>query len=184
MADWDIQPSDDWLRRFFSGIPFLSSTGGIAGRLNDMPRQFDEMRREMERMFEEQFRDIETKVPKELLREYQTFRLGSTGTMAEPLIRSEREPLADVVTSDKEVKVVIEVPGINKENIRINAYDNSLEVTTNDPQRKYHRVIELPPEADIADIETVKSTYKNGILEIVFRKKEQSKPKGKEIKVE
>jgi HSP20 family protein len=218
MADWDIQPSDDWLRRFFSGILFLSSTGGIAGRLNDMPRQFDEMRREMERMFEEQFRDIETKVPKELLREYQTaeggkvrevgplvygysmtigpdgkpkvrefgnvrspFRLGSTGTMAEPLIRSEREPLADVVTSDKEVKVVIEVPGINKENIRINAYDNSLEVTTNDPQRKYHRVIELPPEADI---ETVKSTYKNGILEIVFRKKEQSKPKGKEIKVE
>ena len=218
MADWDIQPSDDWLRRFFSGIPFLSGTGSIADRLNDMPRQFDQMRREMERMFEEQFRDIETKVPKELLREYQTaeggkvrevgplvygysmtigpdgkpkvrefgnvrspFRLGATGTMAEPLIRSEREPLADVVTSEKEFKVVIEVPGINKENIKINAYDNSLEVTTNDPQRKYHRVIELPPEADI---ETVKSTYKNGILEIVFRKKEQSKPKGKEIKVE
>jgi HSP20 family protein len=48
-------------------------------------------------------------------------------------------------------------------------------------QRKYHRVIEIPPEADI---ETVKSTYKNGILEIVFKKKEQTKPKGKEVKVE
>ena len=183
MADWDIQPSDDWLRRFFSGIPFLSSTGGIAGRLNDMPRQFDEMRREIERMFEEQFRDIETKVPKELQREYQTFRLGSTGTTSgiEPFITGEREALADVVTSDKEVKVVVEIPGVNKESIKINAYDNSLEVITNDPQKKYHQVIDLPPDADI---ETVKSTYRNGILEIVFKKKEQAKPKGKEIKVE
>jgi HSP20 family protein len=39
----------------------------------------------------------------------------------------------------------------------------------------------LPPEADI---ETVRSTYNNGILEITFKKKEQTKPKGKEIKVE
>jgi HSP20 family protein len=45
----------------------------------------------------------------------------------------------------------------------------------------YHRVIEIPPEADT---ETVKSAYKNGILEIVFKKKEHTKPKGKEVKVE
>jgi HSP20 family protein len=109
------------------------------------------------------------------------FRLGATGTMAEPLVRSEREPLADIITSNNEVKVVVELPGVNKENIKINAYDNSLEIMTNDPQKKYHRVIDLPQEADI---ETVKSTYKNGILEIVFNKKEQAKPKGKEIKVE
>ena len=100
---------------------------------------------------------------------------------AEPIITDEREPLADVITSDNEVKVVVEIPGVNKENIKINAYDNSLEIMTNDPQKKYHRVIDLPQEADI---ETVKSTYKNGILEIVFNKKEQAKPKGKEIKVE
>jgi HSP20 family protein len=42
-------------------------------------------------------------------------------------------------------------------------------------------VIELPSEADA---ETVKSTYNNGILEITFKKKEQTKPKAKEIKVE
>ena len=33
---------------------------------------FDEMRRQMERQFEEQLRDIQTKAPKELIREYQT----------------------------------------------------------------------------------------------------------------
>ena len=69
----------------------------------------------------------------------------------------------------------------SKENIKINASDNSVEVKSEDPQRKYHRVIEVPPEADI---KTVRSTYNNGILEIVFKKKEQTKPQGKEIKVE
>ena len=73
------------------------------------------------------------------------------------------------------------MPGVSKENIRVNAYDNSVEVTTTDPERKYHEVVEVPPETDI---ETVTSTYKNGILEITFKKKEQTKPKGKQIKVE
>jgi HSP20 family protein len=48
-------------------------------------------------------------------------------------------------------------------------------------ERKYHEVIDLPLETDI---ETATSTYKNGILEIVFKKKEQSKPKGKQISIE
>jgi HSP20 family protein len=55
------------------------------------------------------------------------------------------------------------------------------EVRSDDPQRKYHQVIELPPEADI---ETAKSVYKNGILEIIFDKKKESKAAGKNIKVE
>jgi len=224
MSFWGIEP-EDWFRRFFGSSsrmpsPPPSSSIGRGGWFGDMPRQFDEMRREMQRMFEEQFKDIQSNIPKELVREYETpqggkvreigplvygysmtigpdgkpkvrefgnvrspFRLGATGTTSgiEPFITGEREALADVVTSDKEVKVVVEIPGVNKESIKINAYDNSLEVITNDPQKKYHQVIDLPPDADI---ETVKSTYRNGILEIVFKKKEQAKPKGKEIKVE
>jgi HSP20 family protein len=220
LSFWGIEP-EDWFRRFFGSSRTPSSSIGRGGWFgSDMPRQLDEMRREMERMFEEQFKDIQSNIPKELVREYETpqggkvrevgplvygysmtigpdgkpkvrefgnirspFRLGATGTTstAQPIITDQREPLADVVASDKEVKVIVEIPGVNKESIKINAYDNSLEVTTTDPQKKYHRVIDLPSEADI---ETVKSTYKNGILEIVFNKKEQAKPKGKEIKVE
>ena len=40
--------------------------------------------------------------------------------------------MADVVTSDKEVKVVVEVPGIDKKDIKINAYHNSVEISTAD----------------------------------------------------
>jgi HSP20 family protein len=107
----------------------------------------------------------------------------SIGTRADwftrPLISSEREPLADITTTDKEVKVAVEMPGVRKENIKINVYDNSLEVTTAGTEnRKYHEVIKIPPETDI---ETATSTYKNGILEVVFKKKE---PKGKQINIE
>jgi HSP20 family protein len=73
------------------------------------------------------------------------------------------------------------MPGINKNNIRINAYDQTLEVKSDDPKRKYHKTIEVPLETDI---ETAKSTYNNGILEITFKKKDQTKSKGKTIKVE
>jgi len=95
--------------------------------------------------------------------------------------KAKKKPLADVTTTDKEVKVIVEIPGISKENIKVNAYDNSVEVTTTDPERKYHEVVEIPPETDI---ETAKSTYKNGILEITFDKKQQTKPKGKQINIE
>jgi HSP20 family protein len=106
---------------------------------------------------------------------------GGPSAFGMPSISSEREPLSDVSTTDKEVKVVVEMPGVSKENIKIQAYDDKVEITSNDPKRKYHEVLNIPPEADI---ETVKSTYNNGILEIVFRKKEQTKASGKQIKIE
>jgi HSP20 family protein len=214
--DRDIEPFD-WLNRFFGGGSRRSGRGG-GGFFGfpDIFRGFDDMRREMERQFEQQFKDIENKAPKDLVKEYETAGGGkvreygpfvygysmtigpdgrpkvrefgnvkspfsSRGFFTRPLISSEREPLADVATNDKEVKVVVEMPGVSKENIKVNVYDNSLEVTTTGTDRKYHEVIEIPPETNI---ETVTSTYKNGILEITFKKKEQTKPKGKQIKVE
>jgi HSP20 family protein len=106
------------------------------------------------------------------------------GTQSDNLsqISAEREPLVDVNMTDKEVKVVIEMPGIRKEDIKIKAYDSQVEVTTSkDAQRKYHKNIELPEQAEI---ETARSAYNNGILEITFDKKKVAKPAGKEIKIE
>ena len=221
MSFWDIEPYDWFRRRFFGTARPSRRRGGdlFGSTTDDIFRDFDEMRRETEREFEEQFRDIQTRAPKELVREYETsegekvreigplvygysMTIGpdgkprvrefgnvrsplagfGLGASTRPLISSEREPLADITTTDKEVKVILEMPGVgSKENIKIKAYDNSVEVKSDDPQRKYHRVIEIPQEADT---ETVKSIYKNGVLEIAFKKKEQTKPKGKEVKVE
>jgi HSP20 family protein len=102
------------------------------------------------------------------------------GFKGRPMISSEREPLSDITTTDKEVRITIEMPGVAKEKIKISAYEDKVEVTSDDPKRKYHEVVQLPSEADI---ESVKSTYNNGILEITFKKK-VPKSKGKEVKIE
>jgi HSP20 family protein len=107
--------------------------------------------------------------------------LASAGKGAKPQISPEREPLVDVNSNDKEVKVVLEIPGVKKEDIRINAHDGAVEVTASNSQRKYHKTIDLPQDANT---ETAKSTYNNGVLEITFGKKETAKPKGKEIKID
>jgi HSP20 family protein len=219
--DRDIEPFD-WFRRFFGSGGRPSGRWGGEGfsGFPDIFRGFDDMRIEMERGFEDVFKNMQVKAPKDLVKEYQTpggdkvreygpfiygysmtvgpdgkpkvkefgnlkspFSSGKQGSFfTRPLISSEREPLADVTITDKHVKLAVEMPGVSKENIKINLYDNSLELTTTGTEeRKYHEVIEIPPEADI---ETATSTYKNGILEITFKKKEQSKPKGKQINIE
>jgi HSP20 family protein len=100
--------------------------------------------------------------------------------LGKPSVSAERKPIADITSTDKEVKVVLEMPGIKKEDIKINAYESKVEVKTEDiSSRKYHKTVDLPKEADI---ETARSTYNNGILEVTFDKKKETK--GKEIKIE
>jgi HSP20 family protein len=96
-----------------------------------------------------------------------------------PQITTDKESLAEVNVYDKEVKVVLEMPGVSKEHIRIQAYENSVEVSSDHPQRKY-QVIDIPR---VADIKTIRSTYKNGILEIVFKKKAKLKRNNKRTEI-
>lgn len=98
-----------------------------------------------------------------------------------PEIGEEREPMIDVLATEGNVKVTVEMPGVEKDKIKIDAYDNTVEVTSLEPARNYHKLINLPTEADV---KTARSKYNNGILEITFDKKKETKPKGKQIKIE
>ena len=214
----DVQPYD-WFRKFFG------KTGSdYFGR--DIFREFDDMQREMQRMFD-QFSNIHSTAPKELVREYDTPEGGKArvvgpiiygysvtiGPDGKPHVRefgnvkpsgnkggtaaaaaaaadgpgpisqitAEREPLVDVNETEKEVIVILEMPGVKKENIKVNAAEGLVEVRSDDPARKYHRTIDLP---EGVDIETARSKYNNGVLEVTFNKKKKEIPKGKEVKVE
>ena len=96
-------------------------------------------------------------------------------------IGEEREPMIDVFASESSVKVTVEMPGVEKDKIKIDAYDNTVEVRSLEPTRNYHKLINLPIEADV---KTARSKYNNGILEITFDKKKDTYPKGKQINIE
>jgi HSP20 family protein len=61
---------EDWFNRLFGSFPFVRGRG--RRNFDDMFRGFDEMRREMERDFEESFKDLEAKAPKDLIKDYET----------------------------------------------------------------------------------------------------------------
>jgi HSP20 family protein len=194
-----------WMRRGSSGffdIDPLREFGEVMEReMNDMFDQFNyilknspkELIREYETPQGEKVREVGPIVygysmtigsdGKPKVTEFGNIRGGSSpSTNIGPQITAEREPLADVSVTDKEVKVILEMPGVKKDNIKINAREGEVQVSTNDAQRKYHRSVELPEETDV---DTAKSTYNNGVLEITFnKKKKEAKPKGKEIKIE
>jgi HSP20 family protein len=72
--------------------------------------------------------------------------------------------------------------GVDKQDVEVNTFDKTVEISTSDrATRKYRVIIELPQEADIG---SARSSYKNGILEIVFDKKSESRTSGRQVRVE
>jgi HSP20 family molecular chaperone IbpA len=82
-----------------------------------------------------------------------------------------RESFEDVIVSDEIIKVVLQLPINNKrENIQVIAYsDNSITISyLSSEGKRSSRTSALPYGIDI---ETARSTYRNGILEITFDRK-------------
>ncbi|MCX8175754.1 MAG: Hsp20/alpha crystallin family protein [Candidatus Bathyarchaeota archaeon] len=95
-------------------------------------------------------------------------------------IKTEREPLVDVFSDNGNIKVIAELPGVEKEDIKLYATSNTLTISVDTPQRKYYKELDLPTEVDP---KSAKSTYKNGVLEVALSKVKE-KVKGEPIKVE
>jgi HSP20 family protein len=184
-------PFDEWFgtrrKRFGSWLPDV-----------------DEMMKEMEKMMQEAFKNVEQQVPKNLVKERKmddgsivremgpivygySVKIGPDG---KPVVRKfgnidafpnllggglavkeEREPLVDVIKGENELRMVAEVPGVNKEDLRLSADENSLTIESVTGQPRYRKKIELP---EAIDPKTAKSTYKNGILEVSFKRKGRS----------
>ena len=81
----------------------------------------------------------------------------------EPQISEEREPLTDIIEGDDDVAVTVELPGVEKEDIDLNVTKDTLEIKVDTPQRKYHKIVDLP--CDVVP-KTTKATYKNGVLDL------------------
>jgi HSP20 family protein len=95
-------------------------------------------------------------------------------------LTDKREPLVDVVDSDKDVRVIAELPGAKKEEVEITIDGRTLTISVDNPERKYHKELELP---DSVKVKSAKSTFNNGILEVAFEK-ESGKGGGVRLKIE
>lgn len=89
-----------------------------------------------------------------------------------PAISEEREPLTDIIEGTNDVAITVEIPGVEKNDIDLNASENALEIKVDTPERKYQKTVDLP--CDVKP-KTTKATYKNGILDVVIQRKEKRK---------
>ncbi len=99
------------------------------------------------------------------------------------VVTEETEPLTDIYEEDDSVRIIVELPGVDKEKIKVRALDDRhLVIEASNRDRRYRKEIELPTEVDV---DTAKATFRNGVLEIRIKKKGvQQEERGKIIEVE
>ena len=114
---------------------------------------------------------------KPVVREY-----GNTKPKSLP-VSDTREPMVDTIVDEKEklVKLIAEMPGVEKSDVKILVQDKFVDISAEHGEKKYHA--KVPIEYKV-DENSAKALYKNGILELVFKLVEDEKPKGKKVEVE
>ena len=93
-----------------------------------------------------------------------------------------REPLVDVSVDEKEgtVKVIVEMPGADKDSIKVNATEEHVIITANNLGKPYNAEVPLSVKVDP---NTADASYTNGILQVIFKKKGPEPPKGVNVRV-
>jgi HSP20 family protein len=86
----------------------------------------------------------------------------------------------DIIKDVDKLKIIAELPGVTKSDLRITANETSLTLESLSGERRYNKKIELPNENEAS---SAKSSYKNGRLEVPFKLKD-SKDHGVSINVE
>jgi HSP20 family protein len=84
----------------------------------------------------------------------------------------EPEPLIDVLEEKNELVVVAELAGFNREDLAIQVKNQRLNLSAETFDRKYHKSLNLPK---VVIPNTLRTTYKNGVLEIRLRKDVEEK---------
>ena len=93
-----------------------------------------------------------------------------------------KEPFTDVIVDEKtqEVIVTLEMPGVEKKDIKLETIKDTIEVRAEKEERKYLK--KIPLEVEIKP-KSAKANYNNGVLEVKAKLKSQIN-KSTKIKVE
>jgi HSP20 family protein len=96
-----------------------------------------------------------------------------------PKIRE--EPLVDVMEEEKDVVIIAELPGVEKDDINLSTTEEHLTISVDTAQQKYRKELTLSARIDT---KSAKTNYKNGVLEVRLRKLVEKGLTGERVFVE
>ena len=114
----------------------------------------------------------------------------------EELTLTEWIPAVDIAEDDKEYTIKVELPGVNKEDVRVSVEGGVLSISgerkaeKEEKNKKYHRIERTYgsfarsftlPEGTVSD--RVGAEFKDGVLKVHLPKDEKAKPKSIDVKV-
>ncbi len=158
----------------------------IFGDLDD----FDDLRKRMDAIMEQFMRGQLTPWQEPMIYGF-SMRVGPDGkphvqefgNATKPMVNSEealREPLTDVIEEADKVRVIVELPGVEKDDIKLNTTENSLEIRVDTEHHRFSKEVELPCDVNP---DSAKASYKNGVLEISLSRLKPKKH-GKPVRIE
>jgi len=84
-----------------------------------------------------------------------------------PKVEEEREPMTDMFDEKDEIVIIVEMPGIEESDLKIDLKGDILDIFAESSSRKYRKEILLPMQVET---EKMNFKYNNGILEIRIKK--------------
>ena len=142
-------------------------------------REMDDLQRRMSSLFE-----------------WSPFRRGSLTPDEENISVPQWAPLVDIVEDDKEYLVKVELPEVQKEDVKVTVENGTLVISgerkaeKEQKGRRFHRVeryygrfersFSIPDDAEAAE---VRAEFKDGVLRVHLAKSEKARPKQIEVKV-
>ena len=191
---------DDWIKRFRERRGFFFPE--IDRLMEEMEREMAESFRDMENLMPRDMVRVRRLPDGSVKREYGPFVYGYSvkiGPDGKPVIREfgnikpgpgregepplnlqdRREPLIDLIEEDEKIKVVAELPGVEKEDIKLYVSRDTLTIDVDTPERRYRKELDLPFEIEES---SATSTYLNGVLETTLTKKKRT-GRGTQIKI-
>ena len=155
----------------------------------DIDEDFEKMRRRMDRILENMMSRDMTMDPNPLIYGF-SMRVGPDGkpriqefgnaAAPQDSQQSMREPLTDVIQEEERIRVVVELPGVEKDDIHLDAKEDSIDIEVDTPTRRFSKHLEMPCDVDP---ESAKATYNNGVLEVCLKRVERQNM-GKRIEIE
>ena len=142
-------------------------------------REMDDLQRRMTSLFD-----------------WSPFRRSSLTSDDENITVPEWAPLVDIVEDDKEYLIKVELPEVQKDDVKVTVESGTLTISgerkaeKEQKGRRFHRVeryygrfersFSVPDDAEADD---VKAEFKDGVLRVHLAKSEQARPKQIEVKV-